>query len=90
METYLIVVESVGVDSTTYHYQPYRTASSPAEVRELIQDYYRVGPETDALIPDFFAVYREENGKFGLAEYYSTMSSQPIDATEWLQQAGRL
>jgi hypothetical protein len=89
MGTFLIVVEAIGAGSA-YHYQPYRIASTPRETFELMREYLRLGPDSGALVPDYFAVYREKDGEFGAPEYFDGMTFEPTDATEWLQRTGRL
>jgi hypothetical protein len=89
---YLIVIEAAGADSSIYHYQPYRLANSLSEAKELMRDYMRLGPDTGALVPEYFAVYEERDGQFGAPTYFDpcTFELNVIDATEWLQQTGRI
>ena len=89
--TYLIVIESEGAGSA-FHHQPYRLASSIDEAKELMRDYMRVGPDSDALVPQYFVLYRERDGEFGIGTYYDPCSTDlnEIDPTEWLQATGRI
>jgi hypothetical protein len=94
---YLIVIEAAGADSATFHYQPYRLANSMTEAFELMRDYMRLGPETGALVPEYFAVYSMPNGvEFGEAATYfdpctfELKMANEDDLTEWLQQTGRI
>jgi hypothetical protein len=90
---YLIVIEAEGADSRTFHYQPYRLASSVTEALELMRDYMRLGPETGALVPEYFALYTMRYGvEFGSPTYFDpcTLDLNTTDATEWLQQTGRI
>jgi hypothetical protein len=93
--TYLIVIEAEsdlgGPVPNTYHYQPYRLASSVDEAKELMRDYMRLGPDSGALVPQYFALYREKDGEFGMPDYYDPCSVDlnVTDAIEWLQETGR-
>jgi hypothetical protein len=93
--TYLIVIEAescLGMpDPETYHYQPYRLASTIDEAKELMRDYMRLGPDSGALVPMYFALYKERDGEFGSPDYYDpcSMDLNVTDATEWLQKTGR-
>jgi hypothetical protein len=90
---YLIVIEAEsdlgGPVPNTYHYQPYRLASSVNEAIELMQEYLRLGPDSGALPPQYFALYVEKDGEFGFPDYYDPITLQPADATEWLAETGR-
>lgn len=89
--TYLIVIEAEGAGDA-YHYQPYRLASSVNEARELMRDYMRLGPDSGALVPQYFALYQERDGEFGSPDYYDPCNLDLVvsNATEWLQATGRI
>jgi len=92
---YLIVIEAEsdlgGVTPETYFYQPYRLASTVDEAKELMRDYMRLGPDSGALVPQYFALYKERDGEFGSPEYYDpcTPDLDCSAASDWLAQTGR-
>ena len=89
---YLIVIEAEGIGQGVYHYQPYRLASTVDEAKELMRDYMRLGSDSGALCPQYFAVYKEVDGEFGSPHYFDPCSTDlnETDATEWLQETGRI
>lgn len=89
--TYLIVIEAEGAGDA-YHYQPYCTAATVEEAKELMREYMRLPDIAGALTPQYFALYQERDGEFGAPEYFDPCTTElnVVDATEWLQQTGRI
>lgn len=95
---YLIVIEAEsglghpGPDPEHYHYQPYCAASTLDEAKELMRHYMR-RDNSDGLymVPQYFAVYREMDGEFGLPRYFDpcSLDLNEADPIEWLQRTGR-
>jgi hypothetical protein len=93
---YLIVIEALSdlggaMPPPIYYYQPYRLAETLDEAAELMRDYLRLDPDQGALIPKYFAVYKEKDGEFGAPEYFEPTPELTVaDATEWLADTGRI
>jgi len=92
---YLIVIEAEsdlgGANPYAYFHQPYRLANSVDEAKELMRDYMRLGPDSGALVPQYFALYKERDGEFGSPDYFDPCSVDlnETDAADWLAQTGR-
>jgi hypothetical protein len=88
---YLIVIEAEGAPGA-YHYQPYRLAKSVEQAKDMMLEYMRAPEDSGALVPDYFALYQERDGEFGAPEYFDPASTElnVVDATQWLQQTGRI
>jgi hypothetical protein len=89
--TYLIMIEAEGADQRTFHCQPYRTAASLHEARDLMGDYMLTAANRDLLCPTYFVLYTEHEGTF-LTEprYVDPDRLETVDATEWLARTGRV
>jgi len=92
----LIMIEATPggtIPPGTYHAVPYRLASSIDETVELMQEYLRLGPDRDALPPEFFAVYSDAvSGVFDEPTYYNPATLEIADdkaVIAWLQETGR-
>jgi len=92
---YLIVIEALSdlggaMPPPIYFHQPYRLAATVDEAAELMRDYMQHHHERDGdLIPKYFAVYKEMDGRFGFGRYFDPQTLAEVDATEWLADTGR-
>ena len=92
---YLIVIEAesdIGGKTGTLFYQPYRLAFNESEAMEMMNEYLKHGPDDGAVVPEFFALYKERDGEFGSPDYYDPATCQIADdkaVQEWLAATGR-